>query len=69
MKRKILRTISGAASALSFFLLLGVVGGMEHELIDFGIGTLYLVILALSFAIFAKLSGAMESKEGESSRR
>lgn len=65
MRRKILHTISGAASALSFFLLLGVVGGMEHGLIDFGIGVLYLVVLTLSFAIFAKLSGAMESKEGE----
>ena len=69
MKRKILHTVSGAASALSFFLLLGVVGGMEHGLIDFGIGVLYLAVLVILFAIFAKLSGAMESKEGESSRR
>ena len=69
MKRKILHTVSGAASALSFFLLLGVVGGMDHGLIDFGIGTLYLAVLVILFAIFAKLSGAMESKEEESSRR
>lgn len=58
--RKIFRRVCGTLSFLSFFFLLGVVGGVERDSIALLPGTLYMFGSLGAWWLFAWLAGAFK---------
>lgn len=59
LKNKTARTVCGVIAFVMFFLALGTVGSMEHDLIPLGAGFVRTLVFEALFALFAKLAGAM----------
>ena len=55
-----MKKVFGTLAILSFFWLLGVVGGIEQNSISLGTGTIYMVISLACFCMFCALSGAFD---------
>lgn len=54
----VLKKISGILAVISFFYVLGTVGGMEHDTIALGAGIIRVGLGLGGFGLFCKLSGA-----------
>lgn len=55
-----MKTVFGVLDFLSFFYLLGVVGGVERDTISLGAGAVHMIIALGCFHLFARLSGAYD---------
>lgn len=53
--RKIVNAILGTTGFLSFFYMLGIVGGIENDTIDLGIGFVKCLIALVIFALSIEL--------------
>ena len=56
-----MKKVFGILAFLSFFYILGVVGGVEQNTIALGVGVILMSIGLGCFWLFCKLSGACDS--------
>lgn len=52
------RRVCGVLAMTMFFALLGVVGGIEQDMVPLGTGFVHCIIIEAAMAAFAYLSGA-----------
>lgn len=60
LQNKVLKNIFGVLAFLSFFMIIGTTGALEHDTITFTQSIVQGSISMLCFYLFAKLAGAFE---------